>query len=236
MTRIPLAILFALPLTIVGCGDGSNGNGGDPDCTGADCGDDDTGPGPDDGFEATIVATTPFEGVAVSVAVRNSGDWELVECTGTTCTFEVPEADEYSVAAEDTYTFISKQVDIEDPGEFQVSWVTGGCASDPEWDAASECSEWVPGEYGMVTFDGERNCVDEIWGREAEIEFIVSDEAITITGISSSYESTMSGNTFYGSHSSGNWYSGDIAEDGTFNVYMTNAASGDVSEFLFNCD
>ena len=158
-------------------------------------------------FSATIVATIPFEGVQVTVDGTNA------ECAGTSCA-----------------------LDVDKPGEFQVSWSEGGCTSDSQWAGDGPCDEWTPGEYGMVLFEGQRNCEDEIWGREAEIEFVVTDEAITIKGISSSYESTMSGNNFYWSHSSGGWAAGIITDDGGLHVYQLNMVNGGIDEFLFYCD
>lgn len=235
MTRNLLAISFLLPLAfVVGCGDPNNSDicqdyPEHPSCDGTV--EDDTGTGGNGDFVAVILATTPFEGVTVTV------DGTDAECSGTTCTFEVDEAGGYRVEAWDTYTFIPKVVEVESAGEIQVSWNEGGCASNPDWEGTTECDEWVSGEYGMVLFEGARDCVDEIWGLEADdVEFVVDDEAITIVGISSSYDAIVSGNTFYGSHSSGNWYSGNITDDGAFHVYMTNAVNGTVDEFLFYCD
>lgn len=230
MTRLLLASLLPLAF-LMGCGDGSENPGnGDPDCT-ANCGDDDTDVTP---FAATIVATTPFEGVTVSVAVRNSGDWEVIECDGTTCTFEVDEAGEFSVAAENTYTFVNKQVDVAEPGEFQVSWVAGGCASDPEWDPASACDEWVPGEYGFPMLEG--SYTDEIWGAQYDIEVEIVDSTMVVHGLARSESATFGdGDYFYTVNEDGKWQAGVVIDEGTFQL-LVSKSDGSVDEFLFHRD
>jgi len=231
MTCSKLAIFCLLPLAFgLGCEDSNPpGNGGNDADADTDS-DSDSDTDADSDFEATIVATIPFEGVQVTV------DDVDADCVGTSCTFSVTEAGDYTVEAWDTYTFIPKEVNVDKAGQFSVEWTEVGCASDSSWDATGPCDEWTPGEYGMVIFEGERDCVDEIWGREAEIEFVVTDEAITIKGISSSYESTMSGNNFYWSHSSGGWAAGIITDDGGLHVYQLNMVNGGIDEFLFYCD
>lgn len=219
MSRILLASL--LPLAVmVGCGDpngsGGNGSGGNTECNHSDCDVTD--------FEAMIVATTPFEGVQVTV------DGTDADCVGTSCTFVVTETDEYEVEAWDTYTFVPKSVDIEDPGEFQVSWVTGGCASDPNWAATGSCDEWVPGEYAFPPLEG--SYTDENWGAEWDVEVNVSD----VIALDMAWATaTMSGEFYYYSDSDV-WITGRILDEQTFSMVMFNAASGNIAEYLFHRD
>jgi len=140
-TNYGLLALIALPLAFaVGCGDPNDNNGNETVDTGDDTGVND--------FEATIVATTPFEGVEVTV------DGIDATCAGTSCTYLVDEAGTYDVEAWDTYTFVPKTVEVQTTGEFSVEWAEGGCASDPDWDATGPCDEWVPGEYGFPPLEG----------------------------------------------------------------------------------
>lgn len=219
MTRFMLAISL-LPLAfVVGCGDPNSGdNGGNTECTDADCVD-------DTDFAATIIATTPFAGVQVTV------DGTDADCVGTTCTFSVADPGEYEVEAWDTYTFIPKEVQVDNPGEFQVSWSTGGCASDPDWNADGPCDEWVPGEYGFPPLEG--SYTDEEWGSEWDVEVNIDNNIVLEMG---SVDPTMSAENFYWSNSDvGTWVTGTVIDEETFSMVMLNA-SGTINEFLFHRD
>jgi len=139
----------------------------------------------------------------------------------------------------DTYYFIPKQVVIEGgvPDVDTVTYATGGCASDANYDGTSWCDDWVMSEY-QVTVQGEcceqdgDDCYEVTTGH-ADLNGDGVEEAVL--DMDWSIQFNASGNPMYGFSDGVVDGYGSVSSDLSTIMFWFDAGDPDLHQKIFTC-
>lgn len=207
----------------------SSCTGGNPFDTETDTGSDTDA---DSDADVTFDIVIPMSGATVTV------DDEDVPCDASNvCAATVNGDGPHDVIVEhDAYYFIPKQVTVTNgvPDASQVTYATGGCASDPDWTGTSWCDDWVMSEY-QVTVEGEYcdeqdRCVDVETGHE-DLDGDGGEESVMDMDGWSHFNA--SGNLMYGFNGETVFSYGNISSDLSVLTYWYDVGAADLARKIF---